>query len=104
MAFWSRWFGRKREPQRIYPPQAHQILASLPDTEQGRAIAEQMRFAEVAYDEMYEGRSASGPYSEMKACLGEAIRLAREAQLPETASELERLLDHRRDVFHHQMR
>lgn len=106
MGFWNRWFGPKRapEPSRPLPPRVEDILAGLPETEQGRALVDQIRWAEIAYDEMYEGRSPSGAYSEMKACLAEAIRLARELELPEKVTALERLRDHRQSVFRGQLR
>jgi hypothetical protein len=106
MAFWNRWFGPKQAPQpeRPPPPRVVDILSGLPETEQGRALAQQIQWAEAAYDEMYEGRSPSGPYSEMKACLVEAIRIARELELIDKVAALERLLEHRQSVFRHQMR
>ena len=105
MAFWNRWFGPKRPPgpERPLPPRVNDILAGLPETEQGRILAQQIQWAEVAYDEMYESRSPSGAYSEMKACLFEAIRIARELELTDKVTALEKLLEHRQAVFRHQM-
>jgi len=62
--------------------------------------------AEKAYDEMYEAHSpgACGAYySEVKECLYDAIRLARQIDREDEALRLEKRLDHIKAVYRSQM-
>ena len=103
MRAWWNPFGRLKKPAAspasAPPPGLAQLLAGLPEDEKGRALAQQIRWAEEAYDEMYEGRSPSGAYSNMKEALHQAIKLAGELGLAGKVQELERVLEHRKSVF-----
>ena len=81
-----------------------ELCAGLPDNEKGRELQLHIMNAEKAYDDMYEGRgSLSGYYSDMKESMADAIRVARELRLWKKASQLERILEHRKKVFRSQM-
>jgi hypothetical protein len=69
-----------------------------------RRLAECIRLADAAYEEMYESRGSSGPYSDMKDFMIEAIALAEQLGLKEKVEELKKTLEHRKTVFRDQMR
>jgi hypothetical protein len=93
---WWNPFRRKQPP--LEPP-----VEPIPDGEKGRLLAQQMARADQAYEEMYEGRDAAGPYSDMKESMSAAISLARELGLERRVAELERTLQHRKAVFRRQL-
>jgi hypothetical protein len=83
-------------------PTVHELCAGLPKTEPGLALYHHIMAAEKAYEAMYE-RGGSGAYSDMKESMSDAIRLATELGLAEKASQLQRVLDHRKSVFRSQL-
>jgi len=63
--------------------------------------------AEQAYDRMYEvlGATAAGAcFSEVKELLFGAISMARRLGLDDEATQLEKRMEHIRQVYEHQMR
>jgi len=65
-----------------------------------------IRQAEDAYSRIYDEGSRSGraaAYNECKESMADAIRLARELGLGDKVAELEKKLDHYKNVFRHQM-
>jgi hypothetical protein len=65
-----------------------------------------IRQAEDAYSRIYDEWSSSGraaAYNECKESLADAIHLARELGLEDKVTELEKKLDHYKNVFRHQM-
>jgi hypothetical protein len=102
MSWWP--FGKKKtEGERPRVPTVHELCAGLPATADGRRLYDLIMAAEKAYDEMYEGRSPSGAYSDMKETMRDAVSLAREMGLTEKAAMLETVLAHRKNVFRSQM-
>jgi hypothetical protein len=67
-----------------------------------RRMAELEALAEKAYDEMYETRSPTGPYSELKDLFALAIGAAERAGRPDEVARLTRRLDHCRQVYRKQ--
>ncbi|MBV9080178.1 MAG: hypothetical protein JO102_03550 [Elusimicrobia bacterium] len=68
-------------------------------------IDAQIRFAEKAYDEMYDARSAASAmacFSELKDSFSAAIALADERGLKEKAELLRRRLEHCKQVYRRQ--
>jgi hypothetical protein len=74
--------------------------------EPDKSLLEQMRrceaLAEKAYDEMYDTRYPTGPYSDLKDYFLSAIAAAQEAGLPEEAERLSKRLAHCKQVFRSQ--
>jgi hypothetical protein len=69
------------------------------------ARAEVARFealAEAAYDEMYETRSPTGPYSDLKDFFSMAIGAAERAGLHDEAKRLNERLEHCKQVYRSQ--
>ena len=69
------------------------------------ARAEVARFealAEAAYDEMYETRSPTGPYSDLKDFLSMAIGAAERAGMHDEAKRLNARLEHCKQVYRSQ--
>ncbi|MFB3887158.1 MAG: hypothetical protein ACE144_18180 [Thermodesulfobacteriota bacterium] len=65
-----------------------------------------VRQAEEAYSSLYDEPSRSGraaAYNECKENMAEAIHLAREMGLKYKVTELEKKLEHYKNVFRHQM-
>ena len=65
-------------------------------------LAFYIRQADEAYDRMYDARnktSAAGAYSDIKDAMASAIGLAGKLGLKDKAAELEKTLDHRKQVY-----
>ena len=65
-----------------------------------------IRQAEDAYSRIYDEWSSSGraaAYNDCKESMADAIRLARELGLEDKVAELEKKLEHYKEVFRHQM-
>ncbi|MGE5626022.1 MAG: aldehyde dehydrogenase family protein [Bacillota bacterium] len=81
------------------PPPSEKPFASLSDRER---LAQLERWGEEAYDRMYETRSPSGEYSEVKENFRAAIQLANELGLKDEAERLEKRLANIKAVFRSQ--
>ena len=65
-------------------------------------VARYEALAEAAYDEMYETRSPTGPYSDLKDFFALAIGAAERAGLPDEAKRLNARLEHCKQVYRSQ--
>jgi hypothetical protein len=96
VSWWN--FFKKKEP----PPPPAPKPEPLPDDEKHRRLAELVKLADKAYDDMYEARNPTGAYSDMKDLMIDAIAFAEELGLKEKAAELRKTLEHRKAVFRSQ--
>jgi hypothetical protein len=65
-------------------------------------VARYEALAEAAYDEMYETRSPTGPYSDVKDFFSLAIAAAKRAGLHDEAKRLSARLEHCKQVYRSQ--
>jgi hypothetical protein len=73
------------------------------EDESARAeVARYEALAEAAYDEMYETRSPTGPYSDLKDFFSLAIGAAAKARLHDEAKRLSARLEHCKQVYRSQ--
>ncbi len=103
LALLSRKSAPPATPARPPPPRTADILAALPAGAECERLAALIRIADAAYDEMYETRSPTGSYADMKDSMTDAIALAKQLGLTDAAAELDRVLEHRMQVFRRQM-
>ena len=77
-----------------------------PDASRKEQLERYIRQAEDAYSLIYDESSSSGraaAYNECKESMADAIRLARQLGLEDKVTELEKKLEHYKEVFRHQM-
>jgi hypothetical protein len=65
-------------------------------------LAELVKLGDRAYEDMYETRYPTGPYSTMKDCMIDAIALAEKLGRHAQARELQAELDRRKAIFRSQ--
>jgi hypothetical protein len=73
-----------------------------PDEPSREDVARYEALAEAAYEEMYETRSPTGPYSDLKDFFALAISAAERTGLHDEAKRLKERLEHCKQVYRHQ--
>ena len=72
------------------------------DEDARKEVAKYEALAEAAYDEMYDSRSPSARYSDLKDYFAMAIGAAEQAGLHDEAKRLNARLDHCKNVYRSQ--